>query len=100
MEPSVKNGSLALVVPCEDYFEGDLLIIRINHNLNIIKRAVAKGNDRISVSSDNSKTSSSLSEYTYRNSDIIGKVKLTIKIPNLINSLGKSLRNLITFIRR
>ena len=94
----MKSGSIAIVRTSASYFVGDIVVIRINQGYYILKRVVAIDDGRISIGSDNQKTSSSFCDYTYRKTDIMGKVKFTIKVPGLINRLGKYLINLIKFV--
>ena len=97
MEPTIKSDSIAIVITPASYFVGDIVVIRINQGYYIVKRAVAINNGRISIGSDNQRTSSSFCDYSYRETDIMGKVKFTIKIPGLVNRLGKYMINLIKF---
>ena len=97
MEPTIKSGSYVYVCKKIDYSIGDIVIVSIADDLNIIKRIVSINNQKIKLCGDNTFKSSTLCEPWYCKQDIIGKVIINFsfigkffktKKPNLLNRLG------------
>ncbi len=74
MEPTVLSGSYVLTFKKVKYDIGDIVIVSITSDLNIIKRVVSICNGKIKLSGDNSSKSSSLCEPWYSMDQILGKM--------------------------
>jgi len=88
MEPTIKSGSLACVIESNNYKIGDIVVVKIHSNLKIIKRISKISNGRILLNSENTKTSSSLCDYAYHISDIIGKVIFKFNLREILNRIN------------
>ena len=88
MEPSIEPGSIACVIKSNHYKIGDVVVIKINNNLKIIKRISKLTDGRVLLKSDNSNTSSSFCDYAYYISDIVGKVVFKFNLRQILNRIN------------
>ena len=88
MEPTIKSGSFACVIESNNYKIGDIVVVKINSNLKIIKRISKISNGRVLLNSENTATSSSLCDYAYYISDIIGKVIFKFNLREILNRIN------------
>ena len=87
MEPTILSGSYVISSKKTKYNIGDIVIVTISEDLNIIKRIVSVSNRKIKLSGDNNNKSSSLCEAWYSEDQILGKM---IFSTSFINKLLKT----------
>ena len=86
MEPTISSGSYVISLKKIKYNIGDIVVVTISEDLNIIKRIVSVCDRKIKLSGDNNK-SSSLCEPWYSEDQILGKM---IFNTSFINKLLKT----------
>ena len=73
MEPTILSGSYVISYKKSNYIIGDIVIVKINQDLIIIKRIAYMDKKKIKLSGDNNKPSS-LCEPWYCKDQILGKM--------------------------
>ena len=74
MEPTILSGSYVISSKKIKYYIGDIVVVTISEDLNIIKRIVSVSDRKIKLSGDNNNKSSSLCEAWYSEDQILGKM--------------------------
>ena len=74
MEPTILSGSYVISLEKIKYNIGDIVVVTISEDLNIIKRIVSMSDRKIKLSGDNNNKSSSLCEAWYSEDQILGKM--------------------------
>ena len=74
MEPTILSGSYVISSKKIKYNIGDIVVVTISEDLNIIKRIVSMSDRKIKLSGDNNNKSSSLCEPWYSEDQILGKM--------------------------
>ena len=87
MEPTILSGSYVISSKKIKYNIGDIAVVAISEDLNIIKRIVSVSGRKIKLSGDNNNKSSSLCEAWYSEDQILGKM---IFSTSFINKLLKT----------
>ena len=87
MEPTILSGSYVISLKKIKYNIGDIVVVTISEDLNIIKRIVSMSDRKIKLSGDNNNKSSSLCEPWYSEDQILGKM---IFNTSFINKLIKT----------
>ncbi len=87
MEPTILSGSYVISSKKIKYNIGDIVVVTISEDLNIIKRIVSMSDRKIKLSGDNINKSSSLCEPWYSEDQILGKMIFNTSFINkLINN--------------
>jgi phage repressor protein C with HTH and peptisase S24 domain len=84
MEPTILSGSYVISLKKIKYNIGDIVVVTISEDLNIIKRIVSICDRKIKLSGDNTLKSSSLCEPWYSQNQILGKMIFNSSLFNKI----------------
>ncbi len=97
MMPTIMPGSYVFTCYLNDYDIGDLIVLRINEKIHIVKRITAKNDGKYQIVGDNKNTSSSFCDYTYSSETIIGRVIFIFNPVWKFSKFVKSIKSLLRY---
>ena len=97
MMPTIMSGSYVFTCHLNDYDIGNLIVLRINEKIHIVKRITAKNDGKYQIVGDNKNTSSSFCDYTYSSETIIGRVIFIFNPVWKFSKFVKSIKSLLRY---